>query len=150
RNPVIPAGGQPQGAVPPRPPMPPRARRRGRQLGRPQIGGAPSVAMTAVFQKSEPALASQEPAQVFKFEREDWALFRTVEGLQQKAGVAKGERRRLILKELADNGLDTGTAVRVGKTGEGYFVEDDGGGIDPDDVARLFSISRPMMSTKLW
>src|SRR5262249_56720618 len=83
-------------------------------------------------------------------EREDWALSRTVEDLQQKAGVAKGELRRLILKELADNGLDTGTAVRVGKTGEGYFVEDDGGGIDPDDVARLFSISRPMMSTKLW
>ena len=106
--------------------------------------------MTAVFQKSEPALASQEPAQVFKFEREDWALFRTVEGLQQKAGVAKGELRRLVLKELADNGLDTGAAVRVGKTDEGYFVEDDGGGIDPDDVARLFSISRPMMSTKLW
>jgi hypothetical protein len=97
--------------------------------------------MTAVFQKSEPALASQEPAQVFKFERADWALFRTVEGLQQKAGVAKGELRRLVLKELADNGLDTD---------EGYFVEDDGGGIDPDDLACLFSISRPMMSTKLW
>jgi hypothetical protein len=40
--------------------------------------------------------------------------------------------------------------VRVGEVERGYFVEDDGGGIDPDEVARLFSIARPMMSTKLW
>ena len=31
-------------------------------------------------------------------------LFRTVEGLQQKAGVPKDKLRRLVLKELADNG----------------------------------------------
>jgi hypothetical protein len=51
---------------------------------------------------------------------------------------------------LADNGLDSGANVRVGKVDGGYFVEDDGSGIDPDDVARLFSIARPMMSSKLW
>jgi hypothetical protein len=41
-------------------------------------------------------------------ERQDWALFRTVEGLQQKAGVPAGSLRRLALKELADNALDNG------------------------------------------
>lgn len=95
-------------------------------------------------------LASQQDPQILKFQREDWALFRTIEGLQQRAGVPKSKLRRLVLKELVDNGLDTGARVRVGEVERGYFVEDDGGGIDPDEVARLFSIARPMMSTKLW
>ena len=57
-----------------------------------------------------------------------------------------------MLKELADNALDTGANVRIGELPEGgYFVEDDGPGIDgtPDEIARLFSINRPMVSTKL-
>jgi hypothetical protein len=87
-----------------------------------------------------------------KFEREDWTCFRTVEGLQQKAGVATDRLRRLALKELADNGLDEGGKTCIGEIpGGGYFVEDDGRGIDgtPEDIARLFSIARPMVSTKL-
>ena len=97
-------------------------------------------------------LASSPAPQNLKFEREDFSLFRTVEGLQQKAGVPKSKLRRLVLKELADNGLDTGAEVKVGELeGGGYFVEDNGGGIDgtPEEVARLFSIARPMVSTKL-
>ncbi|UGY21830.1 hypothetical protein HU675_0027895 [Bradyrhizobium septentrionale] len=88
-----------------------------------------------------------------KFEQADWTRFRTVEGLQQKAGVAAAKLRRLVLKELTDNGFDAGGSVNVGRLadGSGYFVEDDGDGIDgtPEDVARLFSIARPMVSTKL-
>jgi hypothetical protein len=87
-----------------------------------------------------------------KFEREDWSLFRTIEGLQQRAGVTKERLRRLVLKELADNGLDDGAPVRFGELPKGgYFVEDDGPGIDgtPEEIAALFSISRPMISTKL-
>src|SRR5262249_125921 len=72
-----------------------------------------------VFQKSEPALASQPAAEILKFQRPDWALFRTVEGLQQRAGVPKSKLRRLGLKELADNGLDSGANVRVGKVDGG-------------------------------
>jgi len=105
-----------------------------------------TASAVGVFQKSEPALASQQAPQILKFQRPDWALFRTVEGLQQRAGVPKSKLRRLVLKELADNGLDSGANVRVGKVDGGYFVEDDGSGIDPDDVARLFSIARPMVS----
>jgi hypothetical protein len=100
--------------------------------------------------KKSPPLASQEPPQNLKFEREDWALFRTIEGLQQKAGVTKDKLTRLVMKELADNGLDLDAQVRVGMLPNGgYFVEDDGSGIEPEEVARLFSINRPMVSTKL-
>ena len=85
------------------------------------------------------------------FEREDWTLFRTVEGLQQKAGVPASRLRRLVLKELGDNALDTGAPVRVGRIGDCFFVEDDGPGLDgsPEDIAALFSIRRPMRSSKL-
>jgi hypothetical protein len=85
------------------------------------------------------------------FEREDWTLFRTVEGLQQKAGVPASRLRRLVLKELGDNALDTGATVRVGRFGDRFFVEDDGPGLDgtPEDIAALFSIRRPMRSSKL-
>jgi hypothetical protein len=104
------------------------------------------------FQKPPPVLASSPPSQNLKFEREDWSLFRTVEGLQQKAGVAKHKLFQLVLKELTDNGLDEGAEVRVGSLpGGGYFIEDDGRGIDgtPEAIAQLFSIARPMISTKL-
>ena len=105
------------------------------------------------FQKSSPALASSPASENFKFEREDWTLFRTVEGLQQKAGVPATRLRRLVLKEIADNALDTGTEVDAGQIdGHGFYVADNGPGIDgtPEDIARLFSIARPLISTKLW
>src|SRR5262249_23920933 len=104
------------------------------------------------FQKSTPELASSPAQQFLKFEREDWALFRTANGLQQKAGVPQAKLIRLVLKEIADNALDEGGRVRIGKLpGSGYFVEDDGRGIDgtPVEIAKLFSIARPLISTKL-
>ena len=54
------------------------------------------VAMT-IFEKSVAVLASQKPP---TFEREDWSLFRTIEGLQQRAGVPKRLLPRLVLKEI--------------------------------------------------
>jgi hypothetical protein len=97
----------------------------------------------ARFHNSKADSSSQSGAQNLKFERADWTSFRTVEGLQQKAGVPQHKLIRLVLKELADNGLDTGAAVRVGEIAGGYFVEDDGPGLGPDEVASLFSIARP-------
>jgi hypothetical protein len=89
-------------------------------------------------------------------ERHDWALFRSVEGLCQKAGVADVLLRRLVLKEIVDNALDTGKAVRFGLIDpendlDRFFVEDDGPGLDgsPEEIASLFSIRRPMRSSKL-
>ena len=52
--------------------------------------------------KSEGDQGTLEPI----FEREDWTLFRNLETLGQKAGVAKGDLPKLIAKELADNALD--------------------------------------------
>ena len=50
-------------------------------------------------------LSPEQNFENLKFERQDWTLFRTVEGLQQKAGVPAKLLRRLVLKELADNAL---------------------------------------------
>jgi hypothetical protein len=88
----------------------------------------------------------------FTFEREDWTLFRSLSTLSQKAGVPVHLLPKLVLKELADNALDAGGTVRVGQLQDGgWFVEDDGPGIagDPADIARLFSIRRPLVSSKL-
>ena len=94
-------------------------------------------------------------------ERPDWALFRTVEGLAQKAGVAAKWLRRLVLKELADNSLDAMNALGTAASGGGvtvelndagaYVVADKGPGLDgePENIAALFSIRRPMRSSKL-
>ena len=102
----------------------------------------------ANFQNSDAASASlPEP---LNFEREDWTLFRTLEGLQQRAGVEAPMLRRLALKEIADNGLDLGAKVETEDLGDGAFrISDDGPGIDPDRVPRLFSINRKMETTKL-
>jgi hypothetical protein len=106
------------------------------------------------FQNSDPSYSRSDGPPNLKFEREDWSLFRTIEGLQQKAGVTKADIPKLVLKELTDNGLDEGEGATVtfGRTPHGsYFVQDNGRGIEgtPQDIARLFSISRPMVSTKL-
>ena len=111
------------------------------------------------------ALRREEPPEAITFEREDWALFRTVEGLQQRGGVAKELLRRLVMKELTDNAFDAIAKIRVApkvrvvaldddfdELNEGsdrFLVEDNGPGIDPDEVPRLFSINRRMISTKL-
>jgi hypothetical protein len=109
--------------------------------------------MSHDFQNPNAVLASLNDRPNLKFEREDWSLFRTVEGLQQKAGVAKDKLVQLVLKELTDNALDDGADVSYGALSKagGYFVEDDGHGIDgtPEEIARLFSINRPMVSSKL-
>jgi hypothetical protein len=100
------------------------------------------------FQKSETA----EPTfgETMKFEKADWALFRTAEGLQQRAGVPMCLLRRLVVKELVDNGLDNGGSVKIETLpNNGYAIVDDGPGIDLDAVPHLFSISRPMVSSKL-
>ena len=58
-----------------------------------------------------------------------------------------------MLKELADDGLDSGgkVSIRTLPGLGGYVVMDDGPGIEgtPDDIARLFSINRPMITSKM-
>jgi hypothetical protein len=106
------------------------------------------------FEKPRGGLPSRPTLPNFNFERGDWTSFRTVEGLQQKAGVPADKLRRLVLKELTDNALDTGAVkVKAGRLPDGrYFIEDNSDGIDgqPKQIARLFSIARPLVSTKQW
>lgn len=89
------------------------------------------------------------------FTREDWTLFRNLGTLCQKAGVPKSRLRRLVVKELADNALDAlppGGKVTFGQVGEDtYWVRDTGDGIPGtgEEIASLFSIRRPLTSTKV-
>ena len=89
----------------------------------------------------------------FQIERPDWTLFRSIATLGQKAGVPPSKLRRLALKELTDNALDTGARARANETEPGcYVIQDNGPGIDgpPEKIARLFSIDRGLVSSKVW
>ncbi|GGE24758.1 hypothetical protein GCM10011390_50230 [Aureimonas endophytica] len=109
--------------------------------------------MDAFEQPSEASLNADPNRPDFQYERSEWVLFRSVNTLPQKAGVPATKLRAVVLKELADNALDAGGSVRVGAldgSHNRFFVEDDGKGIDPDRVSVLFSINRPLISSKLW
>jgi hypothetical protein len=70
--------------------------------------------------------------------------------LQQKAGVAKADLPRLVLKELCDNGLDEGGEVTFGRIPNGgYFIEDDGRGIEgtPQDIAGVRNLDAALIQT---
>ena len=93
-------------------------------------------------------------ADTLMFERQDWTLFLDRSTLPQRAGCQPNELGLAVLKELVDNALDTGAAVTLerGEFGAGmiaYTVTDDGPGIDPDEVPRLFAVNRPLRSSKL-
>lgn len=86
------------------------------------------------------------------FIREDWTQYRLLDPLCRKAGIPREKLPAVVVKEICDNALDLTTDVRVGYLGDtGFFVEDAGGGIegDPEEIANLFSISRPLTSSKL-
>ena len=83
--------------------------------------------------------------------KEDWTLFRSLNTLTQKAGVSADKIAMVVAKELVDNALDTGAKCDIGLIGnDGFYVEDDGPGIEASDneIASLFSICRPLTSTK--
>lgn len=87
-------------------------------------------------------------------ERPDWALFRSLTTLCQKAGVDRSKLPGLIVKELVDNALDVAGDCQFGvfKDQNGYYVEDSGPGIpgSAERLAKLFSVRRGMLSSKLW
>src|SRR5258708_36867375 len=108
----------------------------------------PSMSDGPNFQVSNHRSACQPATENLKFERADWTSFRTVEGLQQKAGVPQSKMRRLVLKELADNAHDAGARVSIGHMpGGGYFVEvtDSGDEALPHEISERFIIARTMI-----
>ncbi len=86
-------------------------------------------------------------------QHEDWTLFRSLGTLGQQAGVSQEDLAVVVAKELADNALDASGACRVALAPpNGFIVEDDGPGMPrdtPHDIAMLFSIARPLVSSKL-
>ena len=82
------------------------------------------------------------------FEREDWRLFVDPATLPQKAGCQPENLRQIVLRELVDNALDEGARVTLKRAGKGWIISDDGPGLDPADVPRLFAVNRPLLSRK--
>ncbi len=88
------------------------------------------------------------------YSRDDWQLFLDTATLPQKAGVQPCDLPTLILKELVDNALDVGASdVALSQVWSGsileYVVADDGPGLEPSIVPTLFSVNRPLLSSKL-
>jgi hypothetical protein len=83
------------------------------------------------------------------YRTEDWRLFTDLETLPQKAGCQPGDIRKIVLKELVDNALDAGAKVSLTYTSATWIISDDGPGLDPADVPRLFAVNRPLDSSKL-
>jgi hypothetical protein len=83
------------------------------------------------------------------YERQDWSLFLDVATLPQKAGCFPRDLRKIILKEIVDNALDTGANVTMDRDGRLWIISDDGPGIDPEKIPTIVSVNRPLLSSKL-
>ena len=85
-------------------------------------------------------------------EQPDWTAFRSLSTLTRQAGVPTEHLARLVAKELADNALDKSGACEYGMLeGRTFYIANPGEGIPGTDadIARLFSIGRPLVSSKL-
>jgi hypothetical protein len=116
------------------------------------------VKSAASGQHSQQAQSSRRQPPVLLFERADASLYTSLTTLPQKAGVAANLLARLCGKELADNALDAADmagrpgAVTVRIKAGNLTVTDQGTGIadaTPEKLAHIFSVARPMLSSKL-
>jgi histidine kinase/DNA gyrase B/HSP90-like ATPase len=109
--------------------------------------------------KNKPAYKAAKILDSYKIEQQDWVLFTSPNTLPQQAGVPLRHIRRLVLKELVDNALDM--VRHLGAAGEvsihkddphTFTVRDNGPGLHgtPEQIASLFSLNRPMTSSKRW
>ena len=85
------------------------------------------------------------------YSRDDWQLFLDPATLPQKAGCHPVRLRQLVLKELADNQLDeTGLAtLRWHEKEKEWETWGPGDGPQLSTIPELFSIRRPLVSSKL-
>ena len=86
--------------------------------------------------------------QALLFERDDWRLFVDPATLPQKAGCQPANLRQIVLREIVDNALDAGADATLERDGGAWVISDDGPGLDPADVPRLFAVNRPLLSSK--
>jgi hypothetical protein len=83
------------------------------------------------------------------YSRDDWQLFLDPATLPQKAGCAPIYLYMIVLKELIDNALDTGADVSLEYANGQWVICDEGPGINPATVPKLFSVNRSLLSSKL-
>lgn len=84
-----------------------------------------------------------------QFTRDDWQLFMSLNTLPQQAGAPLHKLGPLVVKELVDNALDAGANVKISQEDGWIVITDDGPGIPGDQIERLFSINRPLTSSKM-
>ena len=82
------------------------------------------------------------------FQRDDWQLFLDPATLPQKAGCQPANLRQIVLREVVDNALDEGARATLRQDGDTWIIDDDGPGLDPAEVPRLFAVNRPLLSRK--
>ena len=85
------------------------------------------------------------------YSREDWTAFRTLDGLIRRAGAPMEKLASVVVKELVDNALDNAGDCKLQLRDGIVTVSDLGDGIEgdeDDEIGYLFSIKRPMASTK--
>lgn len=82
------------------------------------------------------------------FERDDWRLFTDPTTLPQKAGCQPANLRQIVLREIVDNALDASAQVTLRHHEGKWIIADNGPGLDPADVPRLFAVNRPLLSSK--
>jgi DNA topoisomerase VI subunit A len=108
---------------------------------------------------SKQADLADRPRAVLLFERSDASVYCSLATLPQRAGVPVDLLRKLVAKEFTDNALDSADAtgnpgkveIAVDRAGN-LHVADRGTGLadaSSEEIARIFSVARPMVSSKL-
>jgi anti-sigma regulatory factor (Ser/Thr protein kinase) len=96
----------------------------------------------------------RKAAAELRYTSDEWRAFVDPAGLQRKAGASWQDMPTLILREVADNAADAANGAGVWLESvviddcKWWLIEDHGDGIKPDQVARVFSVNRPLESTK--
>jgi hypothetical protein len=117
-----------------------------------QLVGSLLTPVTSEGRSGGPASAERKRRQRQRellYARDDSQLFLDPATLAQKAGCVPSRLNRIVLKELVDNALDTGANVSLEYENDQWIVCDDGPGIEPIIVPKLFCVNRPLLSSKL-
>ena len=89
--------------------------------------------------------------QAMTIEQPNWMRFLTSEGLAEQAGCPKSMFPQMIAKEFADNAADIGDyRYKIDLAEQVLAISNGGDGISTDDVCKIFSIKRPLLSSKHW
>src|SRR3954447_17046690 len=88
-----------------------------------------------------------------RYTSDEWRALVDPAGLARKAGAGWRSMPAMVLRELCDNAADAAGAgawiETVTANGDTWWcVGDNGNGIAPDQVAHVFSVNRPMVSSK--